>query len=100
MGRCLPAPMARPALDRSRSVTNAFAARTACMGAAPFASSAAMADASVHPVPCVLPVLHQVTYALKLGHRPLQRQDMRSGRMSRPSTPSNGSARVQRGTSN
>jgi len=59
MGRCLPAPMARPTLDRSRSVTNALAARTACMGAAPLASSAAMADASVQPVPCVLPVLHE-----------------------------------------
>ena len=58
MGRWLPAPMARPALERSRSVTNAFAARTACIGAAPFASSAAIADASVQPVPCVFPVLH------------------------------------------
>ena len=60
MGRCLPSPTARPALARSRSVTKAFAARTACIGVAPFASSAAMADASVQPVPCVLPVLHRL----------------------------------------
>ena len=61
MGRCLPEPMARSALDRSRSVTKAFASRTASMGLAPFASSAAMADASVQPVPCVLLVLHDRT---------------------------------------
>jgi hypothetical protein len=52
--------MAMSALDRSRSVTKAFADRTASMGLAPFASSAAMADASVQPVPCVLLVLHEV----------------------------------------
>lgn len=62
MGRCTPVPICRPALARSSSVRKVLAARTASRGAAPFASSAAMAAARVHPVPCVLPVLrpHQL----------------------------------------
>jgi hypothetical protein len=57
MGPCGPVPMRNAELVRSTSVTYRLAATTASYGALPLASSAAIAEANVHPVPCVLRVL-------------------------------------------
>ena len=55
-GRCTPVPMARGALRASACCTYCLACRTASRRGRPFARPAAMALASVQPVPCVLPV--------------------------------------------
>jgi len=47
----------RSAASLTAAAAHFFARRTAVDTSAPFASSAAMADARLHPVPCVLPVL-------------------------------------------